>query len=151
MKRPEDRRATRMRTVVATLALAALALVGCGASGNPNAPTATVTQPASDTGTSDVAWTYDGYDEGRGQYYKDVTLMGSADDVEDGALSGAALRWTTDRDDLQDVDLGTGSSVSVRLYSDACTGTWHEITLTATDAGGKTGTDVRRIHIWTLC
>jgi hypothetical protein len=46
---------------------------------------------------------------------------------------------------------GTGTSRSVRLYSNVCTGIEHVIALTATDRGGATGTAVRRIFIWQLC
>lgn len=71
-------------------------------------------------------------------WYTDVQLTGSAVDPEDGTLSGSTLLWTTDRSDLQDAALGTGSSITTRLYSDVCTGVWHEITLSATDSGGET-------------
>lgn len=40
---------------------------------------------------------------------------------------------------------------TARLYSDDCFGVWHEITLTATDSGGETSSDARRIFIWTVC
>ena len=74
-----------------------------------------------------------------------------ATDPEDGELTGSALVWTTDQTAIQDAALGTGKTVKVRLYSDTCTGTRHEITLTATDSSGNVRTALRRIFIWTLC
>jgi hypothetical protein len=133
--------------------LAAPLLAACATSGgdNPNAPTVQILLPAEDTEGADVDWTYDGFDEDRGQWFKEVTLVGDADDVEDGSLSGASLVWTTDRDDQQAEVLGTGATITVRLHSDDCFGVEHVITLTATDSGGKTATAVRRIFIWTVC
>jgi hypothetical protein len=114
-------------------------------------PEVTITNPGTDSGTSDTQYAYDGSDEALGLWYKDVVLQGSAIDPEDGALSGSSLVWTTDRQDVQDPFLGTGTNVTVRLYSNQCTGVWHEITLTATDSHGNTSRAVRRIFIWTLC
>ncbi|HEY3411855.1 MAG TPA: PKD domain-containing protein [Armatimonadota bacterium] len=59
-----------------------------------------------------------------------ITFTGSASDIEDGSLSGAALQWTSN---LQGV-LGSGTSISDSLKP----GT-HVITLTATDSGGASG------------
>ena len=56
-----------------------------------------------------------------------VTFTGSAIDPEDGALSGAALAWSSSVDG----PLGTGASITV----DSLTTGPHEITLTATDNG----------------
>jgi hypothetical protein len=137
-----------LAVLFATSLLAACTMSG---GGNPNAPTVRILLPVEDVEGADVAWVYDDYDADRGQWFKDVTFVGDADDVEDGSLSGASLVWTTDRDDLQAEVLGTGSTITVRLYSDACFGAEHVITLTATDTGGKTATAVRRIFIWTVC
>jgi len=114
-------------------------------------PTVAITVPAADTGTSDTAYAYDGYDNGVGMWYTDVPVTGSATDPEDGTLTGASLVWTTDRTDLQAGGLGTGVSRTARLYSNVCTGVWHEVTLTATDSNGNSRSAVRRIFIWTLC
>jgi probable HAF family extracellular repeat protein len=57
-----------------------------------------------------------------------VTFTGSANDPEDGALSGASLVWTSNRDG----QIGTGTSFSTSTLS---VGT-HAITLTATDSKG---------------
>jgi hypothetical protein len=47
--------------------------------------------------------------------------------------------------------LGTGSSLTARLYSNACEGAQHTITLTATDSSGHVRTAIVRVFIWTLC
>jgi len=109
-------------------------------------PVVSITNPS-----ADVELVYDGYDSGTGRWYKDVTLVGSAVDPEDGNLTGASLVWTTDRTGIQPALLGTGNSVSVRLYSNVCEGVVHTITLTATDSSGNVRSITRRIRIWTLC
>ena len=108
-------------------------------------PTVAITTPA-----SDVELEYDGYDEGRGQWYTDVALVGNANDPEDGALTGGDLVWTTNYAEQAPL-LGTGASLTTRLYSSTCTGVTHTVTLTATDSGGNVRTAVVRIRIWTLC
>lgn len=109
-------------------------------------PSVAITTPS-----SDIDKVYDGFDEGRGQWYADVQLVGNATDPEDGALTGGSLVWTTDQSGLQNAVLGTGTSLTVRLYSNECTGVTHTITLSATDSSGNTRTAVVRIRIWTLC
>ena len=116
-----------------------------------DAPVAQITEPAADTGTSNPDFAYDGYDDEKDMWYKDVTLTGSATDTEDGTLTGSALVWQTNQSSLQSSILGTGNSINVRLYSDNCFGTMHEITLSVTDSDGNTRSVIRRIHIWTLC
>jgi hypothetical protein len=108
-------------------------------------PTVAITNPA-----SDVDIEYDGYDTGRGQWYADVSLVGSANDPEDGPLTGGDLVWTTNYAGQAPL-LGTGTSLTARLYSSNCTGVTHTITLTATDSAGNARTAVVRIFIWTLC
>jgi hypothetical protein len=122
-----------------------------GPTGSNTPPVAEITTPATDTGTDNLNFTYDGYDETRSLWYKDVLLEGTGADAEDGTLRGTALTWTTDRSDLQDAGLGSGNALTVRLYSDQCTGSWHDITLTATDSDDASGTARRRIFLWTLC
>lgn len=120
-----------------------LGIVNCGEN---RPPTVNVTTPASPY----VEIVYTGYDSGRGMWYADVALAGTASDPEDGALSGSALTWTTDRSALQNAVLGHGTSLTARLYSNQCEGTLHAITLEATD-GEYTRSAIVRIWIWTLC
>lgn len=81
-------------------------------------PVATITAPASgssaESGTS-------------------VTFEGTAEDAEDGPLTGSALVWTSDLDGV----LGMGLSVTTNVLS----GGTHEIVLTATDSNGAFGAD----------
>ncbi len=115
------------------------------------APTVRITSPAADTSSSDSAFAYDGFDDAKGMWYKDVSLTGIASDAEDGALTGSSLVWTTNQTTLQVARLGTGPNLTARLYSNTCAGVWHEITLSVTDSDGNTRTAIRRIFIWTLC
>lgn len=85
--------------------------------GGNHPPVATITAPASGSSTK------------QGQ---PVTLQGGATDVEDGALGGAALVWTSSKDGT----LGTGASLTTSTLSRGL----HTITLTATDSGGAKGT-----------
>lgn len=61
-----------------------------------------------------------------------VVLAGSATDVEDGALSGASLAWSSSRDGA----LGTGASLTVSTLTAGA----HRLRLTATDSRGDSGT-----------
>ncbi|MCA9836928.1 MAG: S8 family serine peptidase [Trueperaceae bacterium] len=110
-----------------------------------------ITSPVADIGINDPNFAYDGYDSTKAMWYKDVTLTGNAQDPDDGSLTGSALSWSTDRSDLQTALLGTGSSLTVRLYSDDCFGSTHVITLRATDSDGNSIITTRIIRIWTLC
>lgn len=58
-----------------------------------------------------------------------LTFTGTAVDPEDGALSGASVRWSSSRDGA----LGTGLALTTASLSVGA----HTITLTATDAGGR--------------
>lgn len=62
-----------------------------------------------------------------------VTFTGSATDPEDGAITGAALVWTSDLDGV----IGTTGSFSTTTLS----GGTHRIVLTATDSEAAAGTD----------
>ena len=124
---------------------------GTGGTANTS-PEATIIDPASDSGTSNNDYVYDGYDDGLGLWYKDLTVEGLGEDAEDGTLSGAALEWKTDQTGIQDELLGTGTNPTFRLYSDDCFGTTHVITLEVTDSNGATTVSApRTIFIWTLC
>jgi len=60
-----------------------------------------------------------------------VTFIGTGSDPEDGALTGAALVWTSSVDG----QIGTGASFTTSALSVGA----HTITLTATDSQGATG------------
>jgi hypothetical protein len=138
-------------TLLAVVSPLALACSDSEPTGSNSPPVVEITTPVTDTGTDNLDYTYDGHDDALNLWYKDVLLEGSGTDAEDGSLSGGDLVWVTDRTDLQDAALGTGGSLTVRLYSDQCTGTWHDVTLTATDSDGESRTAMRQIFIWTLC
>jgi Bacterial Ig-like domain (group 2) len=80
------------------------------------APTVTITNPSAGASVGDRSG---------------VTLQGSAEDPEDGALTGSALVWSSNLDG----QLGTGTSVG----SGALTIGTHVVTLTATDSEGAAG------------
>jgi hypothetical protein len=90
------------------------------------APTASITSPSSGRV----------FTEGR-----DISFFGSGQDLEDGALSGASLVWTSNING----QIGTGTSFSISSLS---TGT-HTITLTVTDSKGSTGITTIEISIIT--
>ena len=118
-------------------------------------PVVSITQPVQNPEQFDPTYRFDGLESGR--WYADVRLSGAATDKEDGTLSGSSLVWTTNRTDLQDEVLGTGRTLSTRLYSsqtcqaEGIIGDWHSITLTATDSNGQSSSQTRRIYIWTTC
>ena len=81
---------------------------------NNAAPTVTITAPANNTQV--VAGSC-------------VTFTGSATDAEDGALTGMALRWTSNVSGV----LGTGASLTTSSLTQGA----HTITVSATDSGGR--------------
>ncbi len=89
-----------------------------------HAPTATITLPA--PGATFVQGT-------------SVSFAGSGVDLEDGALGGSSLSWTSSIDG----QIGTGASFATSTLSPGS----HQITLTATDAQGLTGSATRSISI----
>lgn len=90
---------------------------GTGGGGNGASPMADIFHPG-DMETRDAD--------------KPIPFIGEAMDAEDGALTGAALVWTSDLSG----QIGTGTMFDAPLS----VGT-HVITLTATDSDGNTGTD----------
>jgi Flp pilus assembly pilin Flp len=123
----------------------------CGTASN-TPPSVIITNPPADTGTQEPGFLIDGYDPDEKKWFKDVLLEAEATDAEDGLLTGDAVLWSTDRSDLhEDPNLGSGSSLLTRLYSDVCSGTWHQIKVTVTDSDGNVQTDIRNIFIWGLC
>lgn len=94
-----------------------------GGGGN-QPPTATITQPANNASFVQGA---------------SVSFAGTGNDPETGALTGAALVWTSDRDG----QIGTGTSFSKTTLSVGA----HVITLTATDPLSATGIATRNITI----
>jgi hypothetical protein len=70
---------------------------------------------------------------------QEVSLQGSAYDLEDGALADEAFSWSSDIDG----ELGSGANLSTSLLS---TGT-HVITLTATDSHGMSSQAQRKIVV----
>jgi hypothetical protein len=117
---------------------------------NPNPanlpPDVRITSPANGS-----FWPADAFDSGQGMRYKQVTLVGQATDPEDGPLSGASLVWTDSVNGGAPQTLGTGGSLTVRLYAPQCYGNTHDITLTATDSGGNSATDTIRVRVDLLC
>jgi PKD repeat protein len=68
-----------------------------------------------------------------------VTFTGSGTDPEDGALTDAALAWSSSLDGA----LGTGASLSVTTL----TAGMHLVTLTGTDSGGNAATATRTLTV----
>lgn len=108
----------RRSRMTVSLALAAVAAMSCSDSTAPNQrPVATIGAPVS----------------GSQAFAGDpVTFQGSATDAESGSLTGESLLWQSDLDGV----LGSGGLLT---RSDLSTGT-HQITLSATDPAGGSGT-----------
>jgi len=70
---------------------------------------------------------------------QEIILHGAAQDLEQGALAGDSLAWTSSLDG----PLGTGKTLAVSQLSQGR----HEISLTAVDADGMTGSATRVIYV----
>lgn len=121
-----------------------------------NAPSVGITNPPDAPGSGPDLDVFPPTHDANG-YYLDITLTGTASDVEDGAIPDAQMVWTTNRADLQPGGpssgpqvLGTGRSLPVKLYS-SCSSTDHVVTLTATDSAGNRRSMSRLIRVQTLC
>lgn len=72
-----------------------------------------------------------------------LTLVGSGDDPEDGALDEATFTWSSDRVG----PLGSGAEVVL----DGLPAGTHRLTLAARDADGETGSDTITVHVGATC
>jgi len=108
-------------------------------------PTVAVGTPAADITAADLAGMYTGYDEGRGQWYTDLSVSATANDPEGARVT---VTWQTDRSDLQDVALLSAASGTVRLYSDNYgSGATHVLRAVASD-GSLTASATRSVTVW---
>ncbi len=112
----------------------ATATVEIDVDGSPGFPSATILAPAN------------------GRFVRphtSITLEGSANDPEDGPLSGTHLSWSSDRDGV----LGTGATLAVTLSGpDVCEQhVQHHVTLTATDSAGHQATTTIIISVGKIC
>ncbi|GIH07676.1 hypothetical protein Rhe02_57430 [Rhizocola hellebori] len=73
---------------------------------------------------------------------QNIHLRGFGFDAEEGALTGASLKWTSNVDG----PLGTGNELTVNALS--LTAGTHQLTLTATDGTGTTATSTQTVHIY---
>ncbi len=71
-------------------------------------------------------------------------LYGTGDDAEDRILSGTSLQWIIRDSGGAIVASGTGSSLTVKLYS-VCNVATYSVELTATDSEGELGSDMLNI------
>lgn len=103
-------------------------------------PTATIQTPA-DGAT--FHWS-----TGNGNGTVPVSVVGTAMDAEDGALSGAALVWSARRQDLASyVQMGTGASTTLQFPIVGCTTQYYDLRLQATDSDGMIDIDEIEIGI----
>ena len=86
-----------------------------------------------------VALVHPGADDGPRPAGQAIPWIGSANDPQDGALSGAALVWTSDQ---LATPFGEGENFNQELPAGA-----HLVTLTATDVDGNTGVATVRVVV----
>jgi len=91
-----------------------------------------------------------------GSTYRDgvaVSLAGSGQDTQDGALTGAALEWHVlahHATHLHDLGRFPGATASFTPLTDHDADTWYEIILKATDSGGLSASKTVRIDPQTV-
>lgn len=85
-----------------------------------------------------------------GGWYKMVTFTGTGYDPEDGELAASSLRWTIRDSDNVVVATGTGTSFTVKLYSECFSKKYH-VELAVTDSEGQSDTDVISFFVNLLC
>lgn len=68
-----------------------------------------------------------------------ITFIGAGNDPQDGELHGSSLVWRVDRTAI----LGTGDTIATGALAEGT----HDITLTATDSDGKSGSDGISIEV----
>jgi len=61
------------------------------------------------------------------------------------------LVWRTNQTELQDSVLGYGNEIQARLVTNSCSGTTHEITLTATDSNLNEVTATVTVIVYPYC
>lgn len=113
-------------------------------------PQVTITTPAFNlTGDNSLVWS--GYDAVRQLHYVDVQLAASVTDEEDGTVAPESIVWRTNQTQYQDAVLGTGPTLTARLYG-ICEGVTHTISVQATDSDGNTSL-IRLVLVraYTLC
>lgn len=117
---PRAPRQRRLPRALTALAAAALLVAACDPTTGVNSdpPVVTITAPTEQT---------------RFEQGDTITFAGTAQDPEDGPLTGSALTWKSDLDGT----LGSGEELQVAV--DDMTGGSHVITLAATDSDGVTG------------
>jgi serine protease len=76
-------------------------------------------------------------------WHSEVTLEGNAHDPEDGDLTGEALAWSVSRNGGPPMPLGTGQSLTVKLFPEG--ESTQDITLAATDSAGNTSSVTIRV------
>ena len=123
-----------------------LTVRSCGA-----LPTLAVSWPANDSTPrpgEDHAYFWDGNDGT--QWFKDLRPRATANDPEDGRLTGTSIEWLTNQTAIQPALLGTGEAPTLRLRG-SCFGTTHTVTVRATDSVGNERSMTFVIRVWRLC
>lgn len=81
-----------------------------------------------------------------------VVLSGEGFSGEDGRpITSGRLEWFTDRDDLQEPFLGTGSKIETTLLTPTCSQATHILTLRVTDEAGAAAESRIRVVVLDLC